>query len=648
MPTIIRCKACGAKLEFAPGQKICICKYCQSVNTLTIPDNIQLYNNANELRNRCEFDRAIHLYEDMIRMDPEDAESYFGLALCKYGIEYVQDPATGRRIPTCRRLQMIPMSQDEDFRKAIQYADGDVRRAYQAECTKIDKILARAQLLASNGEKFDVFISYKETDDFGSRTEASVIAQDIYQRLTNQGYKVFFSRKTLEAMAGLEYEPVIYCALHSAKVMLLLGTSPEQFEAVWVKNEWSRYIARMNEDPACRLIPVYKDMKPEELPSELRGFQAISMERIGFEQDVMNAVGRVVQKKGSGGDQGITPENIRERGYLEMEQGEYAKAKKFFDQALLHDPEDWNSYFGKLLCNYKKQNMEEILAIVPPIDYRSDGDYKMMKRFANEQQKRQMEEWEKKTQAAVSWQYQALYEEGEKLLAEGNFEGAVNRYTKALKYNPSDFNAHFSRYLGKIGLKSKEEMLELKEMPEKTSDLEKAMGCATDAQRAEIEGIFREIEENMDKQQKEEIAQAWRDVARTPFIFTIIYVVLVTHSGIAGFVMGILKGGVESGNILLFLGVGLIYLIALVIYFIFYFLGPYCFIMGPSIPDTEDDDKKDSDGKKQKEKKTEKPKELPGARKRKIFNLVTGIPMMILCYYLLYLNISDILHFAFP
>ena len=34
MPAVIRCKACGAPLEFAPGEKVCICKYCQSPNTL--------------------------------------------------------------------------------------------------------------------------------------------------------------------------------------------------------------------------------------------------------------------------------------------------------------------------------------------------------------------------------------------------------------------------------------------------------------------------------------------------------------------------------------------------------------------------------------------------------------------------------------
>ena len=32
-----------------------------------------------------------------------EAEAYWGLVLCRYGIEYVNDPATGKKVPTCHR-----------------------------------------------------------------------------------------------------------------------------------------------------------------------------------------------------------------------------------------------------------------------------------------------------------------------------------------------------------------------------------------------------------------------------------------------------------------------------------------------------------------------------------------------------------------
>ena len=72
-----------------------------------------------------------------------------------------------------------------------------------------------------------------------------MLAQDVYEALTAKGLKVFFSRITLEDKLGTQYEPYIYAALSSAKVMLAFGTTYEYYDAVWVKNEWSRYLKLM-------------------------------------------------------------------------------------------------------------------------------------------------------------------------------------------------------------------------------------------------------------------------------------------------------------------------------------------------------------------------------------------------------------------
>ena len=69
----------------------------------------------------------------------------------------------------------------------------------------------------------------------------SVLANEMYYLLQKEGYKVFFSRITLQDKIGSAYEPYIFSALRSAKVMVVLGTSKENFEATWVRNEWSRF-----------------------------------------------------------------------------------------------------------------------------------------------------------------------------------------------------------------------------------------------------------------------------------------------------------------------------------------------------------------------------------------------------------------------
>mgnify|MGYP000004764029 FL=1 len=89
--------------------------------------------------------------------------------------------------------------------------------------------------ISQNEEPFDVFICYKETDEHGRRTHDSVLANDLYHQLTQEGFKVFFARITLEDKLGTAYEPYIFAALNSAKVMVVIGTKPEYFNAVWGK-----------------------------------------------------------------------------------------------------------------------------------------------------------------------------------------------------------------------------------------------------------------------------------------------------------------------------------------------------------------------------------------------------------------------------
>ena len=102
----------------------------------------------------------------------------------------------------------------------------------------------------------------------------SVIANDIYHQLKQEGFKVFYAAISLEDKLGKEYEPYIFSALNTAKVMLALGTKPEYFNAVWVKNEWSRFLKIMKKDRSKLLIPCYRDMDPYELPEEFAHLKA--------------------------------------------------------------------------------------------------------------------------------------------------------------------------------------------------------------------------------------------------------------------------------------------------------------------------------------------------------------------------------------
>lgn len=294
---VFKCKMCGGTIEFEENATVGTCEYCgtkQTLPKLNDDKKANLYDRANHFRRNNEFDKAMGIYEQILNEDMTDAEVYWSLVLCRYGIEYVEDPSSHKRVPTVNRAQFTSIFMDDDYKAAIRYADSSQKDLYEKEAKAIDDIQKGILELSGKEEPFDVFICYKETDDQGRRTRDSVLANDLYHQLTQEGFKVFFSRITLEDKLGVAYEPYIFAALNSAKVMVVLGTKPEYFNAVWVKNEWSRYLALLKGGAQKVLIPAYRDMDPYDLPEEFSYLQAQDMGRLGFMQDLIRGIRKII------------------------------------------------------------------------------------------------------------------------------------------------------------------------------------------------------------------------------------------------------------------------------------------------------------------------------------------------------------------
>ena len=294
---IFKCKMCGGDIEVVKGTNIAKCQYCKSTMTLPNLKNEKinnLYNRANDYRMANEFDKAYGVYETILEIDNSQVEAHWGILLCKYGVEYVDDPNTKEKIPTCHRTITTSILKDQEFKIIEKNSYGEALGIYKKEAQNIDLIQKNILEISSKESPYDIFICYKETDSDNNRTKDSVIAQDIYDKLIEKGFKVFFARITLENKLGSEYEPYIYSALNSAKLMLVVGTSEEYFNAVWVKNEWSRFLEMMKKDKKKVLIPVYSNVEPYKLPEEFAMFQAQSMDKIGAMQDLIRGIEKII------------------------------------------------------------------------------------------------------------------------------------------------------------------------------------------------------------------------------------------------------------------------------------------------------------------------------------------------------------------
>lgn len=397
---------CGGDIQFNPGDTNGQCDHCGCTTTFPkLPDEqkANLFNRANHFRRQCEFDKAMAAYEHILEEDDTEAEAHWGIVLSKFGIEYVEDPVTHERIPTCHRAQVISILSDEDYQNALKYApDTYSREIYEKEAKKIAEIQKGILAISSQEKPYDVFICYKETDDSGSRTKDSTLAQEIYYQLTNEGYKVFFSRITLEDKLGQQYEPYIFAALNSAKVMVVIGTKPEYFNAVWVKNEWSRYLHLMRNDRKRLLIPCYRDMDPYDLPEELGNLQSQDMSRIGFMQDLLRGVRKVLEadKEKQPVNEPIVQKVITEnnnanalldRAFLCLEDGDFSKADDFCEQALNLDAHNSRAYLIKLMVERQVRKVEDLSIQKEQLD--TSPHYQRAVRFATPEQKKKLEEW---------------------------------------------------------------------------------------------------------------------------------------------------------------------------------------------------------------------------------------------------------------
>ena len=391
---VLRCKMCGGTMEIDAKQSVAVCQYCGTRQTLPRLDSERvagLYERAELLRRGNDFDKAAAVYEQIVSLAPNDAEAYWSLVLCRYGIEYVEDPASHKRVPTINRVQFGSILEDTDYLSALQNADDEQKSVYIAEAKAIEAIQKGYLAISERENPFDVFICYKETDNNGKRTMDSVLANDLYHQLTQERLKVFFSRITLEDKLGTEYEPYIFAALNSAKVMVVLGTRPEYFSAVWVRNEWSRFLALIKNGEQKVLISAYRDMSPYDLPEEFSHLQALDMSRLGFMQDLIRGIKKILGTENVVGAASVATSPLLRRAFLFLENREWKNAESYCDRILDQEPENAQAYVCKLMAELQVSEREAIKKHAAALP--KNNTYRLALRYADAALKAELESY---------------------------------------------------------------------------------------------------------------------------------------------------------------------------------------------------------------------------------------------------------------
>lgn len=376
----LKCKMCGSNLEIEDSITVCKCEKCGT--SQTVPDieddkELKLFERAGRLRFNCDFDKAAGIYNTITDSYPEEAEGYWGLILCKYGIEYADD-ASGKKVPVCHRTSYDSIMDDEDFELVMENSDSESRAIYREEAKIIEEKRKEYIQIAESEQPYDIYISYRAKDDNGDKTAVSEIAEHLYNKLTSAGYRVFLSEAALKGKKRADCEPYIYSALNSANVMLALGTSYDDYNDVWVKNEWNRYLEIAVKNKNKCLIPCYKDVDEYDIPKEFAGLKVCQLGNDDTFNNIMAEIANVVKPESVNQPESqtepaeeieleeieiIEPVDINkllDEGFAAISDKNWKEANKLFFQVLDEEPDNSKAYWGQLLVQQECTNAREM------------------------------------------------------------------------------------------------------------------------------------------------------------------------------------------------------------------------------------------------------------------------------------------------
>ena len=291
------CTTCGGKQAQRIG-KYDKCLHCGNKYRVSVGDDA-LYMNlqyAMNERQEADFDKAKRRYDSIIADCKDNGgleEAYWGKFLCEqYVIFYQNDDDVS--IPSFWNVNNEPYSESKSYKKAIECAkaNGNTENAenYRNLAERIEIYKAKYRdVKKENPDGYDIFICFKD-----SGTDDGNFAYELYNKFS-KNYNVFFSRRSLVQIKGNDYEPYIYHALQTAKVLFVICSAREHLESKWVHNEWWRFL-KFAKGTERTVIPIFRrGFDISQLPDELRNCQGAKENDINFLTDLNERLSYVFQ-----------------------------------------------------------------------------------------------------------------------------------------------------------------------------------------------------------------------------------------------------------------------------------------------------------------------------------------------------------------
>ncbi len=322
------CPSCASVSGIDKGDYI-QCRHCGNKYQKKIKELLEgrVYtdlSHAVEARQEADFDTARDKYDALINRYQGGLgteEAYWGKLLCEQYVIFYQNE-DGESIPSFWEINDTSCLKSESYKKALEYGEKSGNRENYERLAKLIESYKQKYRAVQKAEPdgSQIFICFKD-----SGTNNAQLGYDLYNQLS-RNYRVFFSKESLKTLAGNDYEPKIYHAMRTAKVMIVLCSAREHLDSQWVKNEWWRFAKFCENDSTQQktIIPIIMDgFSTALLPKALKHCQYIN-----YDHNLMRDLFK------------------RIRSIFDRDQAQITVQMNDFEKDLRMAEEDWNA--GKI------------------------------------------------------------------------------------------------------------------------------------------------------------------------------------------------------------------------------------------------------------------------------------------------------------
>ena len=307
-------------------------------------------NAANQRRiEDYDFEGALELCKEVLRHDPDNEEANWCALLAEKEVIYIEN-AKGKFTPTF-------IDPDKSITDSVYYYRLDLTHRRSAD--EIESVRREVASESKTITDYDVFISYKQHigkkhyGNTASETPEAKWAEQLYNCLLREhnGHRlnIFFDKESL-GVSNAGWEPHIYAALKSAKIMVVLASSLQNMDTPWVKNEWKRfaYYKRRGEDKTIALVGDKLD--PDGLPDiALRSGQMIEVEDKKWLQKTVKRIYAAAEAVGVGKN----VDHALDMANTFITKKKFGAAKREYDRILAAGPKNAAAHWGLLKCKLK-------------------------------------------------------------------------------------------------------------------------------------------------------------------------------------------------------------------------------------------------------------------------------------------------------